>query len=124
MDIGVIGDIISIVLPRRRRKRQQPDRGHAEVLQIIELLRQAAEIAHAVAVAVVKRSHVQLVDDRVFVPERVVFEREVFFAIRQVALQESIQTAVRCALRRSTRKICAGTLAGLSSTKLRAPCQI
>ena len=49
-------------------------RRDAEVLQVVELLRQAAEVADAVAVAVVEGADVDLVDDRVLVPERVVVE--------------------------------------------------
>ena len=66
----VIGDVVAVVAQRRRIERQQPDRGHAEVLQIVELRGKPAEIADAVAVAVVERADVELVDDRVLVPLR------------------------------------------------------
>ena len=64
-------------LQRRRIERQQPDRVDAEVLDVVELLRQAAEVADAVVVAVEERLDVQLVDDRVLVPERVVGRRRI-----------------------------------------------
>ena len=50
----------------------------AEVLQIVELLRQAAEITVAVAAAVVKRAHVDLVNDRVLVPKPVLMSATLF----------------------------------------------
>ena len=68
--VRVIGDVVAVVLERRRKERQQPNRRDAQVLDVIEPLGQAAEVADAVAVAVAKRAHVQLVDDRVLVPQR------------------------------------------------------
>jgi hypothetical protein len=75
VDVGVVGDVIAVVAPGRWVERQQPDGGDAQVLEVVELLRQAAEVAHAVAVAVEERADVGLVDDGVLVPERVVGER-------------------------------------------------
>jgi hypothetical protein len=69
VDGGVVGDVVAIVLERRGVEGQQPERGDAEVLQVVQLLSQAAEVADAIFVAVVERPHVQLIDDRVFVPE-------------------------------------------------------
>ena len=69
MDVHVIGDVVAVVAQRRGKKRQQPQAGDAQVLQIIELLNQAREIADAVVVAVGESAHVQLVDDRVLVPQ-------------------------------------------------------
>ena len=56
MDVGVVGDVVAVVAQRRGIERQQPERGDAEVLQVVELLGQAAEVADAVAVAVVERA--------------------------------------------------------------------
>ena len=70
MDRTVVGDVVAVVAQRRREERHQPDGVDAQVLQIIELLRQPAKIADAVAIAVVQRAHVHLINDRVFVPER------------------------------------------------------
>ena len=75
MDVPVVGDVVAVVLERRREERQQPEAGDAEVLQVIELARQAAEVADAVVVAVEERLDVRFVDDRVLVPERIVGER-------------------------------------------------
>ena len=71
IDVVIIGDVVAVIAQRRGIKGQKPDGGDAQFLEIIELLDQAAEIADAVAVAVVERLDVQLVDDRVLVPERI-----------------------------------------------------
>ena len=68
IDVEIIRDVVPVVAERRRIKRQKPDGGNAELLQIIQLLDQAAEVAHPVAVAVAEGLDVQLVDDRVLVP--------------------------------------------------------
>ena len=70
IDVRVVGDVVTIVLQRRGKERQQPDRRDAQVLDVVEPLGQAAEVADAVAVAVAECAHVQLVDDRVLVPKR------------------------------------------------------
>ena len=41
---------------------------YTKVLQIAELLRQAGEIADTIAVAVIKRAHVQFVNQRILIP--------------------------------------------------------
>ncbi len=71
MHRSVIGDVVSIIAKRRRKKRHQPQRVDPQLLQVIELLREAAEIPDPVGVAVPKGSDVDLVNDRVFVPKRV-----------------------------------------------------
>ena len=70
MHVAVIGDVIAVVLERRRIKRQQPDRGHAKFLDIIQLFRQPAKIARAVAVRVVKCADMHFVNDAALIPER------------------------------------------------------
>ena len=59
IDVEIIGDVVSVIAQRRRIKRQQPDGGDAELLEIIQLLDQSAKVAHPVAVAVVKSLDVQ-----------------------------------------------------------------
>ena len=39
----VVGDVVAIVLQRRREERQQPETGHAQALQVIQLFVQACE---------------------------------------------------------------------------------
>ena len=72
MDVLVIGNVIPIVSQRRRVEGQQPDRVDAEALEIGQLLRHSGEIPDAVVGAVEEGSDVSLIDDGVFVPERVV----------------------------------------------------
>ncbi len=72
IDVAVVGDVVAVVAAGRGVERQQPQRGDAEILQIVELVGQPREIADAVIVAVVKRLHMELVDDGVLVPKLVV----------------------------------------------------
>ncbi len=72
VDAGVVGDVVAVVLQRRRVERQQPDRRDPEVLQVVEPGGQAAKVADPVAVAVGEGTDVELVDDRVLVPEGIV----------------------------------------------------
>ena len=74
MDAGVVGDIVAIVAQRRGIKGQKPQRRDAQVLQIIELFREADKIAYAVAIAVAKSAHVDFIDHRVFIPMRILFQ--------------------------------------------------
>src|SRR5437899_12974671 len=71
VDGTVICDVVAIIAQRRWEKRHEPDRGHAEILQIVELLGKASEVADAVASAVEEGPDVDLVDDSVLVPEGV-----------------------------------------------------
>src|SRR3546814_8261888 len=48
----------------------QPDRVDAEFGDVVELVDEAGEIADAVAIAIAEALDVQLIDDRVLVPER------------------------------------------------------
>ena len=71
IDIEIVGTVVTVITHGRWIKRQKTDRGDAELLQKIELIVQAAEVADSVAVAVAKRLDVQLVDDRVLIPKRI-----------------------------------------------------
>lgn len=73
--VVVIGDIVAVVLERRGVERQNPDGGHAQVGQIVELLGQAVEIADAVAVGIPKALDMDFIDDRVLVPQGIIGER-------------------------------------------------
>ncbi len=68
VDVGVVRDVVAVVLERRGIEGQQPDRGNAEILEIVQLLGEARDITDAVALAVTKCADVHLVDDRVAVP--------------------------------------------------------
>ena len=75
IDRAVVGDVVAVVAAGRGIERQQPQRGDAEILQIVELLGQPGEIADAVIVAVGEGLDVKLIDDGVLVPELVAVER-------------------------------------------------
>src|SRR5688500_15477946 len=64
----IISDVVPVIAQRRGIKGQQPKRRNPEILEIIELLGDTAEITDAIAVAIVERSYVRLVNDRVAIP--------------------------------------------------------
>ena len=68
MHLPVIGNVIPVVPERRRVERQQPQRRHPQLRQVVELVDEAPEVADAVAVGVVEGADVDLVDDGVLVP--------------------------------------------------------
>ncbi len=123
VDVGVVRNVIAVIASRRRVEGQQPDRVDAKVLQVGELFEQPAKVAAAVAVAVLESAHVQLVDQRVLVPERIVVEPKGLdlppFRSRLYHKKYSKSCSLR--RRRRKRKICAGIACGLISTKLRGP---
>ena len=71
MHVLEVGDVVAVVAQRTRIERHHPDRVHAQVAHVVELLGETAEIADAVAVGIVERLHVELVHDRIHVPQRV-----------------------------------------------------
>src|SRR6266404_4732564 len=52
INVEIIGDVVSVIPQRRRIEGEEPNGGNAELLEIIQLFHQAAEVAHPVAVAV------------------------------------------------------------------------
>ena len=79
MDVRVARDIVPVVLQRGRVKRQNPDGRDSEVAQVVQLFSQPAEVPDAVPVTVVESADVDLIEDRVLVPERIAVELEGFF---------------------------------------------
>jgi hypothetical protein len=75
MDVVVVRNVVAVVLQRGGIERQQPERRHAEVLQIVELACESLKVTDAIAVAVSEGAHVQLVKHRLLVPERVLHHR-------------------------------------------------
>ena len=69
VDIGVVGDVVSIVAQWRWEERQEPDAGDPQVLQIIETRQQSREITDAVVIRIRKRANMELIDNRILVPE-------------------------------------------------------
>ena len=74
MDREEVRDVVAAVSERRHVHRQQPDAVHAEPLQEVELLDQAAEVARAVVVAVEEPADVNLVEDSPLEPQGVALE--------------------------------------------------
>jgi hypothetical protein len=74
LDLEVVGDVVAAVAQRRLVERQQPDAVDAEPVQVVELLDQPAEVTRPVAVGVVERARMDLVEDRRLEPERVALE--------------------------------------------------
>ena len=71
IDVAIIGDVVAVIALGRRIERQQPDGGDPQLLKIVQLSHQTAEVTHPIAVAVAKSLDVQLVDDGVLVPKRI-----------------------------------------------------
>src|SRR5262245_44777724 len=105
MYVGVVADIVPVIAPGGRRKRQKPYCGDAEVLQVVELLRQASKVSHPVACAVVERAYMQFVNDRVFIPEWVIVDVHVF-ACGHRACRLSSQEVLEFALSPDTPANC------------------
>ena len=76
---AVVGDVVAVVPERRGVEGQEPQGRDPQVLEVVELLGQPPEVAHPVAHRVEKGADVELVDDRVAVPERVVLEGQGLF---------------------------------------------
>jgi len=81
IDVDVVGDVISVVAQGRGKERQEPDAGDAEVLEIVEPREQSREVPNAVAVRVGKGSDVELVDDRVLIPEGIGCARQLLHSL-------------------------------------------
>ena len=75
IDVDVIRDVIAEIGHRRGVDRRDPDRVDPEPAQIVDPLEDALEIAHAVAVAVLERARVDLIDHRLLPPGRLVHRR-------------------------------------------------
>ena len=70
IDAAIIGDVIAEIGHRRGVDGRDPDRVHAEAGQIAEPPLDSLEVAHAVAVGILKGARVDLVDHARLPPER------------------------------------------------------
>src|SRR5262249_34069274 len=75
--IRIISAVVAGGPQRRRVKRQQPQRGDPEVLQVVEFLDQPAEIPLPVTVTVAESPYMDLIEDGVFVPQWILFEGKI-----------------------------------------------
>jgi hypothetical protein len=71
VDVAVIRDVVAEIRHRRWEDRRDPHRVDAEKDEMIEAPGNAGEIADAVAVAVLKRARVDLIDDPALPPARI-----------------------------------------------------
>jgi len=71
VDALVVADVVAVVGLRRRIHRREPQDVDAEVGQVVQPLQHAAEIADPVAVGVLERAGIDLVDDGTGPPGRV-----------------------------------------------------
>src|ERR1700737_3947083 len=69
MNRSIIRDVVTVVPQWRRVKREKPDSGNPKVLQIVESLWEAGEIADAVSIAGTERAHVKLINNGILIPE-------------------------------------------------------
>src|SRR5579863_5436306 len=71
IDAAVVGDVVSKVGHGRRIDGGDPYRIDAEIDEIVEAIANAPQIADAVAVTVLKRSRIHLIDNRAFPPAQI-----------------------------------------------------
>ena len=74
IDAAEVGDVVAVVPKRRGVEGEEPERRDTELLQVVELLDETAEVPGAVAVRVAEGADVELVDDGVLEPELIVPE--------------------------------------------------
>src|SRR5262249_51559025 len=115
MDGGVFRDVVAVVEPRRGIEGQQPDRIDAQIGDVVELGDQAGEVADAVVVGIEERLDVQLIDDGVLVPQRVLGDGQFRFGKRGVHGR---------APGGAMRQIANGRSAGSRRTRWTLPCQV
>ncbi len=78
----VVGDVIAVITQRRGIEGQQPERGHAQALQVVELLQKSLQITHAVIITVAEALDVQFIDDGILEPQWLVQQLQVVFGHR------------------------------------------
>ena len=75
IDRAIVGDIVAEIGHRRGIEGRDPECVNSKLHQVIQAAQDAPQIADAVAIAVLKRPWIDLVDDRVFPPRAVVLLR-------------------------------------------------
>ncbi|MNO79311.1 hypothetical protein D3C76_704760 [compost metagenome] len=86
VDAPVLGDVITVVAAWRGVERQQPDGIDAEVGNVVEFGDQTGKIADSVVIGVEIGFDVNLIDDRVLVPERILDESGCLGFLRHLKL--------------------------------------
>src|SRR5450631_1078436 len=68
IDAGIIANVIAKILHRRRKYRREPDRTNAKLSEIGKPTDDTRQVADAIAIAVLKRARVDLINDSGFPP--------------------------------------------------------
>jgi hypothetical protein len=68
IDVAIVGDVVAEILHRRGEERRQPDGIDPKVGHVVEPFGDADEVANAVAVVILKRTRIDLIDDRAAPP--------------------------------------------------------
>src|SRR5579884_3025147 len=63
VDVVVIGDVVTVIAPWRRKEGLEPDAVYVQSRKIVQLTREPWEIADAIAVAIRERLHLDGIDD-------------------------------------------------------------
>jgi hypothetical protein len=72
VNVGIVRDVVAIILQWGRIKGKQPQSGDTEILKIIQLPCEPFEVSYTVAVSVGESPDVELINDGVLIPERIV----------------------------------------------------
>src|SRR5690348_4720963 len=112
---AVVRDVIAIIAQRGWIEWEQPDCVHSQFVQVVEFLLKASKVAYAVSIAVVESSHVQLINDRVFVPIGLLHDTQVSGPPDTRYFPWLVARYLR-QMRRRTLNTCAGLVGGASST--------
>src|ERR1039458_3004021 len=91
-DLAIVADVVAVVGVGRIEVRTEPDHGDAQSLQEVELAGDARQVPDAVAVRVLERARIDLIDHSLFPPHASITVDWVRFR------------RVRCILRRSARR--------------------
>ena len=68
INVFVVGHIVAEIYLRRREAGRDPDRVHAEIVQIPHFRSNALQVADAVVIAVGKTARIELIEDGVLPP--------------------------------------------------------
>src|SRR5579863_872714 len=71
IDFAIVRDVVAEICHRRGEYRRDPNRIDPQPDKVVEAARHSAEIPNAVAVAVLERSRVDLIDHAVLPPVKV-----------------------------------------------------
>ena len=68
----IVGNVIAVILERRGIEGHQPDGVDAQVADVLQLGGQAFEVADAIVIGIEEGLDVDLIDDGIFIPKRVI----------------------------------------------------